>query len=82
MSAPYGREELLMETGKFRLAIIVALASFFAASLAFAADDESATAAEGDEAAAIEAVAEDVAIAEELEEEAAVEEAEAEALAE
>ncbi len=77
MSAPNGREDLLMETGKLRLAIIAALVSFFAASLAFAADDESAIAAEGEEAAAIEATAEDVAIAEEAEEDAAVEEAEA-----
>ena len=68
-----------METGKIRLAIIAALASFFAVSLAFAAGDESATPAEEDEAAAIEAIAEDVAIAEEAEEEAAAIEADAEA---
>jgi hypothetical protein len=74
--APYGIEDLLMETGKLRLAIIAALVSFFAASLAFAAD-ESATLAEGDEAAAIEATAEDTATAEGAEEEAAAEEAEA-----
>ena len=66
-----------METGKLRLAIIAALVSLFAASLAFGAAHESAIIAEGDEAAAIEAAAEDVAIAEEAEEDAAVEEAEA-----
>ena len=77
MCAPYGIEDLLMEAGKLRLAIIAALVSFFAASLAFAADDESATAAEGDEAAAIEATAEDTATAEGAEEKAAAEEAEA-----
>ena len=68
-----------METGKFRLAIIAALMSFFAASLAFTASHESATPAEGDEAAATEATAEDAATAEETEEAAAAAEAEAEA---
>ena len=53
-----------METGKFRHAIIAALASFFALSLAFAGEDESATPAEEDEVAAMEAAAEDEAIAE------------------
>ena len=53
-----------METGKFRHAIIAALASFFALSLAFAGEDESATPAEEVEAAVTEATAEDVAIAE------------------
>jgi len=67
-----------METGKFRLAIIVAIASFFAASLAFTASHESAMPAEEDEAA-IEAAAEDVAIAEEVEDEEAIIEAEEEA---
>ena len=57
-----------METGKFRLAIIAALASFFALSIACVAEDEPATPAEEDEAAAIEAAAEDVAIAEAAEE--------------
>jgi ABC-type enterochelin transport system substrate-binding protein len=73
------REDLLMETGKFRLAIIAALASFFVALLACTPAEESATPAEEDEAAAIEAEAEDVAIAEEAEEETAAIEAEAEA---
>ena len=68
-----------METGKFRLAIIAALASFFAALLACTPTDESATLAEEDEAAAIGAAAEDVAIAEEAEEETAAKEAEAKA---
>ncbi len=57
-----------METEKFRLAIIAALASFFALSLACVAEDEPATPAEEDEAAAIEAAAEYVAIAEAAEE--------------
>jgi hypothetical protein len=69
-----------METGKLRHAIIAGLASFFALSLAFAGEDESATPAEEDEAAVIEATAEDVAIAEaaakEMEEEEEAEEAE------
>ena len=68
-----------METGKLRLAIIAALVSLFAASLAFGAAHESATAAEGDEAAAIEATAEAAVIAEEAAEEAVEAEAEAEA---
>ena len=66
-----------METGKFRLAIIAALVSFFATSLAFSMGHESATLAEEDEATSIEAAAEDVAIAEEAEEETATIEAEA-----
>ncbi len=66
-----------METGKFRLAIIAALVSFFATSLAFGMAHESATPAEEDEATSIEAAAEDVAIAEEAEEETATIEAEA-----
>ncbi len=69
-----------METGKFRLAIIAALASFFALSLGCVAEDEPATPAEEDEAAAIEAAAEYVAIAEAAEEETAAKEAEAEAV--
>ncbi len=68
-----------METGKFRHAIIAAIASFFALSLAFAGEDEDATAAEEDEVAAMEAVAEDAAIAEAAKEEtAAIEEEEEE----
>jgi len=68
-----------METRKFRLAIIAAITSFFALSLAFAGEDESATPAVEDEVAAIEAAAEDVAIAEAAEEEtAALEEEEEE----
>ncbi len=58
-----------METGKFRHAIIATLASFFALSLAFAGEDESATPAEEDEVAAMEAVVEDEAIAKAVEEE-------------
>ena len=77
MSALYRREDLLMETGKFRLAIIAALVSFFATSLAFSMGHESATLAEEGEATSIEAAAEDVAIAEEAEEETAAIEAEA-----
>ncbi len=69
-----------METGKLRHAIIAGLASFFALSLAFAGEDESATPAEEVEAAVTEATAEDVAIAEaaakEMEEEEEAEEAE------
>ena len=57
-----------METGKFRLATIVAFASFFALSAACVAEDEPATPAEEDEAAVIEAAAGDVAIAEAAEE--------------
>jgi hypothetical protein len=68
-----------METGKFRLAIIAALVSFFAVALAFAADDESAILAEEAEAAIIETAAEDVAIIEAAEEETAAIEAEEEA---
>ena len=71
-----------METGKFRHAIIAALVSFFALSLAFAGEDESATPAEEVEAAVTEATAEDVAIAEaaakEMEEEEEEEAEEAE----
>ncbi len=68
-----------METRKFRLAIIAAITSFFALSLAFAGEDESATPVEEDEVAAIEAAAEEVAIAEAAEEEtAAIEEEEEE----
>ena len=68
-----------METRKFRLAIIAAITSFFALSLAFAGEDESATPAEEDEVAAMEVAAEDVAIAAAAEEEiAAMEEEEAE----
>ena len=66
-----------METGKFRLAIIAALVSFFATSLAFGMAHESATPAEEDEATSIETAAEDVAIAEEAEEAAVPIEAEA-----
>ena len=65
-----------METGKFRLAIIAALVSFFATSLAFSMGHEAATLAEEDEATSIEAAAEDVAIAEEAEEAAVSIEAE------
>ncbi len=65
-----------METGKLRHTIIAALVSFFALSLAFAGEDESATPAEEDEAAVTEATAEDVAIAEAAAKE--MEEAEAE----
>ena len=68
-----------METRKFRLAIIAAITSFFALSLAFAGEEESATPAEEDEVAAIEAAAEDVAVAEAVEAEtAAIEEEEEE----
>ncbi len=68
-----------METGKFRHAIIAALASFFALSLACAGEDESAELAEEDEAAVTEATAEDVASAEAAEEKtAAIEEEEEE----
>ncbi len=71
-----------METGKLRHAIIAGLASFFALSLAFAGEDESATPAEEVEAAVTEATAEDVAIAEaaakEMEEEEEEEAEEAE----
>ncbi len=70
-----------METGKFRLTIIAALASFFALSLGCVAEDEAATPAEEDEAAAIEAAAEYVAIAEAAEEETAAIEAAAEDVA-
>ncbi len=62
-----------METGKFRLAIITALVSFFAASLAFAGAHESAAPTEEEEVA-IEAAAEDMAIAEEIEAEIIIEE--------
>ncbi len=68
-----------METRKFRHAIIAGLASFFALSLAFAGEDEDATAAEEDEVAAMEAVAEDeVAIADTATEETAAKELEEE----
>ncbi len=74
-----------METGKFRHAIIAAIASFFALSLAFAGQDQSAWPAEEDKVAATEvsaatdAAAEDVAIAEAAKEEtAAIEEEEEE----
>ncbi len=68
-----------METRKFRLAIIAAITSFFALSLAFAGEDESATPAEEDEVAAMEAVAEDEAIAKAVEEETTAIEEEEEA---
>jgi hypothetical protein len=76
VSAPYGWEDLLMETRKLRHAIIAALASFFALSLAFAGEDESAIAAE--EEAAMEAPAEDTTTAEAAKEETAAEEEEEE----
>ena len=60
-----------MESRKIRHAIIAVLASFFALSLAFAGEDESATPAEEDEVAPMEAAAEDVAIAEAAKEETA-----------
>ncbi len=68
-----------METRKFRHAIFAALVSFFALSLAFAGEDESATPAEEDEVAAVEAEAtaeaakEETAAMEEEEEEEAEE---------
>jgi len=68
-----------METRKFRHAIIAALASLFALSLAFAGQDESATPTEENEVAAMEAAAEDVAIAKAAKEEAAAKEMEEEA---
>ncbi len=71
-----------MDTGKFRHAIIAALASFFALSLAFAGEDESETLAEEDEATAMEVTAEDVAIVEAAEEETAAIEVEEEEEAE
>ena len=68
-----------METGKFRHAIIAALVSFFALSLAFAGEDKSATPDEEDEMAAVEATAEHAAKTEATDEEkAAMEEAEEE----
>ncbi len=67
-----------METGKFRHAIIAALASFFVLSPAFAGEDESATPAEEAEVAAMEAAAEDVSIAEAAKEETAAMELELE----
>ena len=67
-----------METGKFRPAIFAALVSFFALSLAFAGEDEAATAAEEDEMAAVEATAEHAAKTEATDEEKAAMEEEAE----
>ena len=68
-----------MKTGKFRCAIIAAVASFFALSLAFAGEDEATTPAEEDEVAAVEATAEDEATAKAAKEEkAAMEEEEEE----
>ncbi len=63
-----------METRKFRHAIIAALASFFALSLAFAGEDESETLAEEDEVVAMEAAAENVAIGKAAKEEVAAKE--------
>jgi len=57
-----------MKIEKLRHAIIAALVSFFALSLAFAGEDESATAAE-EEATATEAPAEDTTTAEAAKEE-------------
>ncbi len=77
--APYKWEDLLMKIEKLRHAIIAALVSFFAMSLAFAGEDEAATTAEED-AAAMEAPAEDAATAEAAKEETvAAEEGEEEA---
>ena len=81
-SAPYKWEDRLMKIEKLRHAIIAALASFFALSLAFAGEDESATAAEEEEAAAMEAPAEDTATAEAAKKETAAEEEEEEEEAE
>ncbi len=53
-----------METGKFRHAIIAALASFFALSLAFAGEEDKAAATEAT-AEAVECAEEDVACADE-----------------
>ncbi len=53
-----------METGKFRHAIIAALASFFALSLAIAGEEDKATATEAT-AEAVECAEDDVACAEE-----------------
>ena len=81
VTAPYGWEDLLMETGKFRYAIIAALASFFALSLAFAGEEDKAAAT----AEVVECAEDDVACAEAAaiaaaakEEEAAMEEEEEE----
>ena len=74
-SGPYKRKELLMKIEKLRHAIIAALVSFFALSLAFAGEDESATAAE-EEVAATEAPAEDTTTAEAAKEETTAEEEE------
>lgn len=63
-----------METRKFRHAIIAALASLFAMSLAVAGQDESAAPAEEDEVVAMEAAAEDVAIGKAAREEVAAKE--------
>ena len=77
--APYRWEDLFMKIEKLRYAIIAALVSFFAMSLAFAGEDEAATTAEED-AAAMEAPAEDAATTEAAKEETvAAEEAEEEA---
>ena len=76
---PYKWEDLLMKIEKLRHAIIAALVSFFAMSLAFAGEDKAATTAEED-AAAMEAPAEDAATTEAAKEETvAAEEAEEEA---
>ena len=79
---PYKWEDLLMKIEKLRHAIIAALVSFFAMSLAFAGEDKAATTAEED-AAAMEAPAEDAATTEAAKEETvAAEEEEAEEEAE
>ncbi len=76
--APYRWEDLFMKIEKLRYAIIAALVSFFAMSLAFAGEEKAETTAEED-AAAIEAPAEDAATAEAAKEETvAAEEEEAE----
>ncbi len=74
-SDPYNREDSLMKIEKLRYAIIAALASFLALSLAFAGDDE--TAAEEEEAA-VEAPAAEAATAEAAKEETAAAEEEEE----